>query len=85
MSGAEEMKHCRKRENGQVWGWRGGNPSGVMNQAGCCSSVLPEALSLLRNMLGGLRGHNSATGTDCEQLFGQALQRGHSSAQGEPV
>lgn len=25
----------------------------------------------------GLRGHNCATGTDCEQLLGQALHRGH--------
>lgn len=77
-SGAEELKHCRKKiENGQVCGWGGGNLSGVMSQAGCCSSVSPWAVSLLRNMFWGLRGHNSATGTDCEQLFGEALQRRH--------
>lgn len=49
----------------------------VMSQAGYCSSASPGAVSLLRNMFWGLRGHDSATGTDCEQLFGQALQRGH--------
>lgn len=76
--GAEEMKHCRKKtENGQVWGWGQENPSGVMSQAGYCSSVSPGAARLLSNVFWGLRGHDSATGTECEQLFGQALHRGH--------
>lgn len=49
------------QEEDRKWSglWLGrGNQSRVMSQAGCCSSASPGAVSLLRNMFWGLRGHD---------------------------
>ena len=66
------MASQKKTENTQVRGWRVGNECGGRSQAGHCSLIAPEAGSMLRAMFGVVRGHNSATATKREQLFGQA-------------